>query len=170
MRFARCSNSGRIGGDLPVVESVRPLIEKELKRWPFRPVLLTGEDDKFRAFKLADVALAASGTVTLELALAGTPMIVAYMVDRVMLMFRSLLKVPSIVLANLVLGEKAFRSFCKSAARESLWEQHSRSRRSEECGTSKAARGARTHPWQDGYRRQGPERSCRRDRHELCPW
>lgn len=93
---------------LPVVESVRPMVEEGLKRWPFRPALVTGDEDKFRAFKLARVALAASGTVTLELALAGTPMVVAYKVDRVMLQFRSLLKVPSIVLPNLVLGERAF--------------------------------------------------------------
>ena len=45
-----------------------------------QPYLVTGEEDKFRAFKLARAALAASGTVTLELALAGTPMVVAYKV------------------------------------------------------------------------------------------
>ena len=49
--------------------------------WPLQPHLVEGEDDKFRAFKLARAALAASGTVTLELALAGTPMVVAYKVD-----------------------------------------------------------------------------------------
>jgi len=48
---------------IPVVPSVRALIEQRLATWPVRPHLVEGEDDKFRAFKLATVALAASGTV-----------------------------------------------------------------------------------------------------------
>jgi lipid-A-disaccharide synthase len=94
---------------IPVVESVRGVIEEHLPAWPKQPVLLEGEEDKFRAFKLARAALAASGTVTLELAVAGTPMVVAYKVDAVMAPpLRLMIKAPSIVLANLVLGEKAF--------------------------------------------------------------
>ena len=96
---------------LPVVESVRPLIEDAVKVWPAKPHLITGEDDKFRAFKLATAALAASGTVTLELALAGTPMVVAYKVEPVAALFRFLLKTPSIVLANLILGENAIPEY-----------------------------------------------------------
>ena len=53
---------------MPVVESVRGLVEQHLPAWPKQPHLLEGEEDKFRAFKLARAALAASGTVTLELA------------------------------------------------------------------------------------------------------
>jgi lipid-A-disaccharide synthase len=94
---------------IPVVESVRGLVEQNLPAWPKQPVLLEGEEDKFRAFKLARAALAASGTVTLELAAAGTPMVVAYKVDAVMApMLRRMIKAHSIVLANLVLGENAF--------------------------------------------------------------
>ena len=48
---------------------------------PFPTHVIEDEVDKFRAFKLARAALAASGTVTLELALAGCPMVVAYKVD-----------------------------------------------------------------------------------------
>lgn len=94
---------------IPVVESVRPLIEAGIQAWPKRPHLVTGEEDKFRAFELARAALAASGTVTLELAVAGTPMVVAYKVDAVMAPFlRRMISAPSAVLPNLVLGEKAF--------------------------------------------------------------
>ncbi len=94
---------------IPVVPSVRGLIEQHLPAWPKRPALLEGEEDKFAAFKLARAALAASGTVTLELAVAGTPMVVAYKVDAVMgPPLRLMIKARSIVLANLVLGENAF--------------------------------------------------------------
>ena len=73
-----------------------------------RPHLVSGETDKFKAFGLARAALAASGTVTLELGLAGVPMVVAYKVDAVASRMRFLLKVPSVVLANLVIGENVF--------------------------------------------------------------
>jgi lipid-A-disaccharide synthase len=97
---------------LPVVNSVRPLIEREFVTWPLRPHLVEGEDDKFRAFKLARAALAASGTVTLELALAGTPMVVAYKVGSVAAPFlRRLIKAPSAVLPNLVLGRNIIPEF-----------------------------------------------------------
>jgi lipid-A-disaccharide synthase len=97
---------------MPVLESVRGLIEEHLQAWPRRPVLIEGEEDKFRAFKLARAALAASGTVTLELAVAGTPMAVAYKVDAIMApALRRMIKSPSIVLANLVLGDNAFPEF-----------------------------------------------------------
>jgi len=93
---------------IPVVQSVRALVEAGLETWPLRPHLVEGEGDKFSAFRLAAAALAASGTVTLELALAGTPMIVGYRVDRLAAQLRFLVKVPSFVLANLVLGENVF--------------------------------------------------------------
>jgi lipid-A-disaccharide synthase len=94
---------------IPVVESVRGLIEQHLPAWPKQPHLVTGEEDKFRAFKLARAALAASGTVTLELALAGTPMVVAYKVGApTAAIVRRMITASSVVLANLVLGEKAF--------------------------------------------------------------
>ena len=96
---------------MPVVPHVRDLVERHLASWPVTPYLLEGENAKLQAFKLATAALAASGTVTLELALTGTPMVVGYKVDALAAKFRFLLKVQSIVLANLVLGENAFPEF-----------------------------------------------------------
>lgn len=96
---------------IPTMESVRHQVEAKVRDWAEPPALLLGEDDKFSAFRLADAALAASGTVTLELALAGTPMVVAYRVDGVAALLRHLVKVPSIVLANLVLGSNAVPEF-----------------------------------------------------------
>jgi lipid-A-disaccharide synthase len=93
---------------IPVVEAQRSLIERSLPAWPIKPLLVTGEEDKFRAFKLARAALAASGTVTLELALASAPMVVAYKVGApTAAIMRGLITVPSVVLANLVLDERA---------------------------------------------------------------
>lgn len=100
---------------IPTVASVRSLIETQSASWPVRPILLEGDDDKFAAFRLARAALAASGTVTLELALAGTPMVVGYKVEPLAAKLRFLVKVPSIVLANLVLGENIFPELIQEA-------------------------------------------------------
>jgi lipid-A-disaccharide synthase len=102
---------GEIEVIIPAVSSVRLLIEAGLQSWPVRPHLVEGESDKYKAFRLAGAALAASGTVTLELALAGTPMVVGYKVDVVASGMRFLLKVPSVVLANLVLGDNVFPEY-----------------------------------------------------------
>ncbi len=101
---------------IPVVPWVRAIVERELPRWPVRPHLIEGEEDKLRAFKLATVALAASGTVTLELALVGTPTVVAYKVDRLVgSIVKRLIRAPSVVLPNLVLGEAVFPEFIQEA-------------------------------------------------------
>lgn len=96
---------------IPAVASVRPLIDEGLADWPLQPHLVTGESDKFKSFRLAKAALAASGTVTLELGVSGVPMAVAYRVDGVAALLRPFVKVPSIVLANLVIGENIFPEF-----------------------------------------------------------
>jgi lipid-A-disaccharide synthase len=106
---------GKLGHDLelllPAVPHLRSRIETLAADWPVRPRLSDGEEAKFAAFRLARAALAASGTVTLQLGLAGTPMVVAYRVDGLAARFRRLIKVPSVVLANLVLGENAFPEY-----------------------------------------------------------
>jgi lipid-A-disaccharide synthase len=100
---------------IPTLAHLRFQVEKASAAWRVRPHVIEGEDDKFRAFKLATVALAASGTVTLELSLAGTPMVVGYRVDGLAKHLRFLVKTPSIVLANLVAGETTFPEFIQEA-------------------------------------------------------
>lgn len=66
---------------LPAVPRLEHLIRERVAGWAVRPEIVTGEDAKWRAFAEADAALAASGTVALELALAGVPMALAYRLD-----------------------------------------------------------------------------------------
>ncbi|KIC48959.1 lipid-A-disaccharide synthase [Tateyamaria sp. ANG-S1] len=71
---------------LPAAGAVAPLVRDAVSQWPVQPLVLdpTGQDpdaaatEKRIAFAAADVALATSGTVSLELAAAGTPMVSAY--------------------------------------------------------------------------------------------
>jgi lipid-A-disaccharide synthase len=96
---------------IPAVDSVRAAIEAGLKSWPVRPEIVSGEEAKLAAFHRARAALAASGTVSLELALARVPMVVAYRVDRLAASLRWLLTVHSVVLPNLILGRNAVPEF-----------------------------------------------------------
>lgn len=96
---------------LPAVSHLRAEIADRAARWPVAPRIVSGEAEKFAAFRRAHAALAASGTVTLELALSGVPMVVAYRVDPIARLFKRFLKVPSIVLANLIIGENVVPEF-----------------------------------------------------------
>ena len=112
----------RVAAEIPGVEAVLPAvgdlagdIEAAVASWPVKPRIVKGEREKFAAFRRARAALAASGTVTLELALAGVPMVVAYRLSPIEWQVRFLIKVPSIVLPNLVLGENAVPEFLQDA-------------------------------------------------------
>ena len=83
-------------------------IRKATTRWPLQPRIVMESAEKQAAFRVATAALAKSGTVTLELALAGVPMIAAYKVSAIeyIAVGRGILKrIPSIILTNLLLGE-----------------------------------------------------------------
>jgi lipid-A-disaccharide synthase len=108
---ALMAHAGPVELLVPTVESMRDLIEEAAAQWPVKPHLVKGETEKFQAFRLARAALAASGTVTLELAMSGTPMVVAYKVDALAWSLRWLLKVHSVVLPNLILEENVFPEF-----------------------------------------------------------
>jgi lipid-A-disaccharide synthase len=64
-----------------------------------------------------DVALVASGTVTLETAILGTPLVMAYRVSPLTyLLGRHLVKIPDLALVNVVAGKRLAPEFVQSAA------------------------------------------------------
>lgn len=68
---------------LPTVPAVSHIVRQDVAQWAVPVLVVEGEGEKFGAFKAANVALAASGTVSLELAQAGTPSIIAYKVKKI---------------------------------------------------------------------------------------
>ena len=98
---------GPIEPVLPTLPHLEEEVRARAAAWPITPRVVLGEAQKFQAFRTARAALAASGTVTLELALAGAPMVGAYKVGIVEEQLKYLIKVPSILLPNLILGENA---------------------------------------------------------------
>ncbi|MBL8569629.1 MAG: lipid-A-disaccharide synthase [Phreatobacter sp.] len=103
---------GPIEWVLPAVPHHRALIEQLVSRWPVKPAILDGETAKFEAFRTARAALSCSGTVTLEVAVAGVPQVVAYRTGWLEAQIaRRLITAESAVLANLVIGEKVIPEF-----------------------------------------------------------
>lgn len=101
---------------LPVVDHVAGFVRAHTQDWPSPLHLVEGERDKFAAFNAADAALAASGTVTTELALAGTPMVVAYRLGLLTYaLVRPFVNVRFITLANILLDRPAVPEFVQSA-------------------------------------------------------
>jgi lipid-A-disaccharide synthase len=87
-------------------------VKASTANWPVAPRIVVDPDDKHAAFRRARAALVKSGTATLELALAGVPMVAAYKVSLMEeIAGRLLLNVPSVILANLVLGENVVPEF-----------------------------------------------------------
>lgn len=101
---------------MPTVGHVAALVRKAAADWPTPVHVVEGDVEKFAAFDAADAALAASGTVTSELALARTPMVVGYRLGRITYaLVRRFLLVPYIVLINLILDRLAVPEFLQSA-------------------------------------------------------
>jgi lipid-A-disaccharide synthase len=91
---------------LPTVPALAEAVKAATANWPVAPRVITDRKGKLGAFRVARAALAASGTVTLELALAAVPTVAAYRVAGwEAAIARRLIRVPSVILANLVLGE-----------------------------------------------------------------
>lgn len=101
---------------LPAVPHLLDEIREGIAAWAVQPEIVTGEAATYAAFRRAHAALAASGTVTLELALAAVPMVVAYRVDPLIRPFKGILQVDSIVLANLILGDNVIPEFLDGRA------------------------------------------------------
>ena len=101
-------SAGAFEAVLPTLPHLRAQIEEAIRDWPERPRIVDTDAEKFAAFRRARAALAASGTVTLELALAGVPTVAAYRGTAIeAFITRKLLRVNLVVLPNLVIGEMA---------------------------------------------------------------
>ncbi|WP_298906517.1 lipid-A-disaccharide synthase [uncultured Aliiroseovarius sp.] len=99
---------------LPMAQGVEDLVREETAKWSVSPILIPAaqQDDKRAAFKAADVSLAASGTVSLELAAAHTPMVIAYDMNWLSrFLIGRMLQIDTVTLVNLVSETRAIPEF-----------------------------------------------------------
>jgi lipid-A-disaccharide synthase len=98
--------AGQIEVVVPTVPHLLAQVTQATSHWRIKPRIVVEQADKLAALRVARAALAKSGTTTLELAVAGVPMVAAYKVSAVEAMvIRRLVRVPSYILANLVIGK-----------------------------------------------------------------
>lgn len=106
---------------LPTLPGLVPLVQAVTADWPLRPQIVTDMAEKRGAFAAANAALAASGTVSLELAANGCPMVIAYDMNRLTLwLMRRAARIDTVTLVNLVADSRVVPEFIGAACRPDL--------------------------------------------------
>lgn len=96
------SRNGETRFLLPTVPRQEARVREITAAWPIRPEILIGDQAKWQAFEEADAAIAASGTVILELALAYVPVVSTYKGDWIIRMLANRIRVWTGALPNLI--------------------------------------------------------------------
>lgn len=96
---------------IPTVAGVAAIVRQKTAQWD-NVLVLEGDVEKYDAFAAADAALAASGTVSLELAMAGVPSLIAYRLSPLTgFIARQLIRVKYASIINLILDKPAVPEF-----------------------------------------------------------
>lgn len=97
---------------VPTVPGVGEAVRAGVAHWPLPSLVVEGAAEKYGAFAASRAALAASGTVAVELAVAGVPTVVGYRVGAVSAAIaRRMIKVDYVSIPNLVLGRPVMPEF-----------------------------------------------------------
>lgn len=97
---------------IPTVETVASFVRQALPELPYPATVVEASGERYAAMLAADVALAASGTATLELGLAGTPTVLAYKVNPLTAaIVRRLVRIPHAGLVNILLGREVMAEY-----------------------------------------------------------
>ncbi|MEM7641837.1 MAG: lipid-A-disaccharide synthase [Pseudomonadota bacterium] len=103
---------------VPTLPHLSDIVRQATRLWPGAPLVVTDPVDRRAAFAEARAALAASGTVSLELAAVGTPMVIAYDMNWFSYQVISrMLSIDTVTLVNLVVGRKVVPEYLGPACR-----------------------------------------------------
>lgn len=92
---------------IPTVATVQKKVIQQTRAWDVPVLVVMGEKDRYDAFAASSLGLAASGTVSLELSMAGVPHIIAYQVSKLSAFIaRRLLKIKYVNLINILADQK----------------------------------------------------------------
>jgi lipid-A-disaccharide synthase len=140
---------------VPAVDHVADSIRQGFAASSLKSVIV-GSDEKADALASLTGALAASGTVTLELTLAGVPTVAAYRMNPLtMMIVRRMAKVSSVSLTNLILGQEIIPEYLQEdctaanlapAVRQILTDTGERQKQIEAADTVATALGAGGNP------------------------
>ncbi len=103
---------------VPTVDAVAGMVRDAAAQWSVPTLVVQGEKEKYDAFAASDLALAASGTVALELAMAKTPAVVTYRINPITAwIVRRLIKVRFVHLVNLILDREVVPELLQESCR-----------------------------------------------------
>ncbi len=103
---------------VPTVRGVSALVRDITRKWPVVPEVVESEADRRTAFAAADLALAASGTVSLELAANRVPMVIAHDFNRLTWwMLKRAALIDTVTLVNIVSETRVVPEFLGPACR-----------------------------------------------------
>ncbi|HCP01166.1 MAG: lipid-A-disaccharide synthase [Alphaproteobacteria bacterium] len=106
---------------IPAAANVRALTKAAVVEWPWPVTVVEGADERYDAFAAADLALATSGTVTLELSWAGVPTLVMYKVPWLTgEIARRMIQVRFASIVNIVANREVLPEFLQSQCRPEL--------------------------------------------------
>lgn len=106
---------------VPTVAAVADEVARGAADWPVEALVVAGGHEKYHAFAAADAALAASGTVALELAIAALPTVIAYKAHALTAwLARRMVLVEYVCLVNLILDQPAIPEFIQERCRSDL--------------------------------------------------
>ena len=101
-------HSPRLRIIMPTLPSLAPRLKEMVEDWPLMPLILDERADRFDAYAASSLAIAASGTVTLELALARTPHVTIYKTGKITAwLAKRMVNVSHVNLVNLILNRPA---------------------------------------------------------------
>lgn len=97
---------------VPTLPHLADLVRERSRDWAVAARIVVGDGERLAATRVARAALTKSGTSTLELALAGVPMVAFYRVSAwEAAIARRVIRVPTVILANLVIGANVVPEF-----------------------------------------------------------
>lgn len=97
---------------MPATSTSYDFLVEEVKSWKIKPLLIKTKSDRYDAFAASKAVLSISGTAVLEVAITGTPVIVAYKLSNMSYMIaKHLVKIKNVSLPNIIMGREIVPEF-----------------------------------------------------------
>lgn len=97
---------------VPIIPSVKQEVTKILDKYEFEYFLIENESDKINCFNDSDFAIVKSGTGSLEIAICGCPMVIAYKVSAIShLLIKMMVKIRYANLVNIIADSEIIPEF-----------------------------------------------------------
>src|SRR5690606_8959085 len=110
---------------IPTFPHFETYIRQEMEKTKLKYFLVIDEQEKYQAMVASDAAIAASGTVSLELGLTQTPFLIAYKVNSLTaFLLKRLIRIPYACMVNILLNKPLIKEFLQENCRPHLIASH----------------------------------------------